>query len=102
MKRLGSTFHGGYLGANKQFLVQLPIRAPNFDHPPDKTAHERMIRLVDNMQSLHDRLASAKSGAHRRVVQRQIESTDREIDRMVYDLYGLTEEEIAIVEGNES
>ena len=29
----------------------------------------------------------------------QIDQTDREIDRMVYALYGLTEEEIAIVEG---
>jgi hypothetical protein len=28
----------------------------------------------------------------------QIDQTDREIDRMVYALYGLTEEEIAIVE----
>jgi hypothetical protein len=28
-----------------------------------------------------------------------IEATDAEIDRLVYDLYGLTEEEIAIVEG---
>ena len=30
----------------------------------------------------------------------QIDPTDREIDRMVYALYGLTEEEIAIVEGS--
>jgi hypothetical protein len=30
----------------------------------------------------------------------QIDQTDREIDRMVYALYGLTEEEIAIVEGS--
>ena len=30
----------------------------------------------------------------------QIEQTDREIDRMVYDLYGLTEEEIQIVENS--
>jgi hypothetical protein len=29
-----------------------------------------------------------------------IDQTDREIDRMVYALYGLTEEEIAIVEGS--
>lgn len=29
----------------------------------------------------------------------QISSTDREIDKMVYKLYGLTDEEIAIVEG---
>lgn len=32
-------------------------------------------------------------------IQAEIDKTDREIDRMVYDLYGLTEEEIAIVEG---
>jgi len=30
----------------------------------------------------------------------RIEATDREIDQMVYQLYGLTEEEIKIVEGN--
>ena len=29
---------------------------------------------------------------------RQIHSTDKEIDEMVYGLYGLTEEEIEIVE----
>ena len=33
-------------------------------------------------------------------LQREIEKTDREIDRMVYELYGLTEEEIAIVENS--
>jgi hypothetical protein len=32
-------------------------------------------------------------------LQRQIDATDREIDRLVYELYGLTEEEIKIVEG---
>jgi hypothetical protein len=32
------------------------------------------------------------------VIERQIEATDREIDRLVYELYGLTEEEIALVE----
>jgi hypothetical protein len=30
----------------------------------------------------------------------EIDKTDREIDRMVYELYGLTEEEIGVVEGN--
>jgi hypothetical protein len=30
----------------------------------------------------------------------QIDQTDNEIDRMVYELYGLTEEEIRLVEGS--
>ncbi len=32
-------------------------------------------------------------------LQRQIDATDRQIDRLVYELYGLTEEEVGIVEG---
>ena len=30
----------------------------------------------------------------------EIEKTDKEIDQMVYELYGLTEEEIKIIENN--
>lgn len=33
------------------------------------------------------------------MIQRQIEATDKQIDTLVYELYGLTEEEIEIVEG---
>jgi len=33
-------------------------------------------------------------------VQRAIAATDAEIDRLVYELYGLTEEEIRIIEGS--
>ena len=39
------------------------------------------------------------SGQDRTLLERQIAATDREIDRLVYELYGLTEEEIGIVEG---
>jgi len=30
---------------------------------------------------------------------RQVEAADRQIDALVYELYGLTEEEIRVVEG---
>ena len=33
-------------------------------------------------------------------IQEEINKTDKEIDEMVYKLYGLTDEEIKIVEGN--
>jgi hypothetical protein len=44
-------------------------------------------------------LAVAGTAHAREAVQRQIDAADREIDALVYRLYGLTEEEIAIVEG---
>jgi hypothetical protein len=43
-------------------------------------------------------LVRTKTTHERTALQRQIEATDREIDRLVYDLYGLTDEEIRIVE----
>jgi len=33
------------------------------------------------------------------LISRQIESTDRQIDELVYEMYGLTKEEMEIVEG---
>ena len=33
-------------------------------------------------------------------LQRQIDATDRQVDQLVYELYGLTEEEVKIVEGS--
>lgn len=42
---------------------------------------------------------AARTEADRELYSRQITATDREIDNLVYELYGLTEEEIRIVEG---
>jgi type II restriction/modification system DNA methylase subunit YeeA len=51
------------------------------------------------MLDLHKTLPLAKTNQEKTVIQRQIDSTDRRIDELVYELYGLTEEEIKIVEG---
>jgi predicted nucleic acid-binding Zn-ribbon protein len=51
------------------------------------------------MLLLQKQLQSAKTGHEQQALQRQIEATDRQIDRLVYELYGLTEEEVGIVEG---
>jgi hypothetical protein len=50
------------------------------------------------MLDLNKRAAAAKAAPERTVIQRQIEATDQQIDRLVYALYGLTEDEIRIVE----
>jgi hypothetical protein len=57
-----------------------------------------MVSLVETMLDLHKQLAAAKIPQAKTILQRQIEATDRQIDRLVYALYGLTEEEVRIVE----
>ena len=39
----------------------------------------------------------AKTGQEKDVIGRQIDTTDRQIDQLVYELYGLTEQEIGLV-----
>jgi len=58
-----------------------------------------MVSLVDRMLELHKRLPEAKTKGDRDLIERQIAATDDEIDALVYELYGLTDEEIAIVRG---
>ena len=64
----------------------LPIRA--------KTALRR------NRPISSRKLQDAKLDHDKTLLQRQVEATDAAIDKLVYELYGLTEEEIKIVEGN--
>ena len=81
-------------------LRKLPIRSIDFSDSAEKTRHERMAELVDRMLDLNKQLAEAKVPQTKTVLQRQIETTDRQIDRLVYELYELTEDEIKIVEGS--
>jgi hypothetical protein len=55
--------------------------------------------VVDQILSLNKRLPEAKTDHEKTALQRQIDATDQQIDQLVYELYGLTEEEIKIVEG---
>ncbi len=98
LKRIGTFLRGGYIRFWTQFIEQLPIRGIANEKPTDKVSHDRMAALVTSMLSLHKQLSAVKSEAHRTVIQRQITATDAEIDRLVYVLYGLTDQEIAIVE----
>jgi len=50
------------------------------------------------MQLLYEKSQSVKTSHEKTVLQRQIDATDRQIDQLVYELYGLTDDEIRIVE----
>ena len=58
-----------------------------------------MVTLVERMLALHKGKAAARLATEKTVMQTQIEATDRQIDALVYALYGLTADEIKVVEG---
>ncbi len=77
----------------------LPIRTIDFKKTNEKKVHDNMFQLVEQMLLLNKQLAEAKTGHEQTLLQRQIDATDKQIDKLVYELYELTEEEIKIVEG---
>lgn len=79
-------------------IAALPIYTTDFDNPQDVDRHDRMIALVTEMLELHKHLDHAKTDQEKRLIAREIESTDRQINSLVYGLYGLTADEIAVVE----
>jgi len=72
----------------------------NFADLVDKARHYRMVALVTQMLDLNKILQEARLEQEKTMLSQQIEATDATIDTLVYELYGLTEEEIKIVEGN--
>ncbi len=86
--------------AQKDDFPQVHISALSSIHLPeyDLARHHRMVSLVTQMLDLHQRLHAATSASDRELLQRQIDATDKAIDALVYELYGLTAEEISIIE----
>jgi hypothetical protein len=80
-------------------LRDLPIRAIDFDNPADVALHDKMVLLVERMLDLNKKKAAEKNPNILDQLETQITATDNQIDRLVYQLYNLTPEEIAIVEG---
>jgi adenine-specific DNA-methyltransferase len=91
---------GDALQVDKAPLLQIPIRLADVTVSDERELRDRVVALVQRMLALHERLAT-KGGVQdeeRGGIVREIERTDREIDGLVYDLYGLTREERRLVE----
>ncbi|HSK74761.1 MAG TPA: hypothetical protein VK892_23890 [Pyrinomonadaceae bacterium] len=81
------------------YIEQFSIRTINFADQNEKAAHDKMVALVEQMLEAKKNLQTARSDRDKEFYQDRCNALDRQIDRLVYDLYSLTPEEIEIVEG---
>jgi adenine-specific DNA-methyltransferase len=84
---------------NPEYLKQLPIPALDLSQKTGKTKHDALVSLVEKMLDLKQKSGPEKSDHQKTLITRQIDAVDKAIDTAVYELYGLTEEEIKVVEG---
>jgi hypothetical protein len=80
-------------------MKRFPIPSIDFSKSNDKTRHGRMVQLVQQMLDAKKQLVAARSDREKTFFENKCASLDRQIDQLVYELYGLTDEEIALVEG---
>ncbi len=84
--------------------MKLPIRRLDLGKPAEKAAHDEIVALVETMLALQKERAALRpedSYDEVRSLERKINEVDAAIDRKVYALHGLTEQEIRMVEGRE-
>jgi hypothetical protein len=74
-------------------VASLPIRISN-----DRKISTKLAALASDLIRLRAAKGRSKLSLEKDQLRRQIEATDRQIDQLVYELYGLTDEEIRIVE----
>jgi hypothetical protein len=101
LKKISTTMRGGFFRYFTQFVEKLPIRRIDFSDSQDKAQHNRMVGLVTRMVDLNKKKHSGKlAPSELERVEREIAATDAEIDKLVYELYGITAEERKITQGD--
>lgn len=94
-----NTSANAFKGAFPKVLIKDLLAFPL---PPREPVglRDQMITLVDKMLALTPKLRAATTDKERAILQNAVTATDQQIDQLVYELYGLTPEEIALVEGS--
>jgi len=80
-------------------LKELPIKVIDPQNKTEKQKHDEIIKYVDILLYCYNELQSLTLREHIELLQQRIEYTIDKIDAIVYELYGLTAEEIGVVEG---
>ena len=90
ISQTATTMRGGYYSYEARFIQHLPVC--------DEAGRESIAPYVEGMLEAQRRIHSLKSPHDLAAQMRQVEALESQIDRLVYELYELTAEEIAIVE----
>jgi len=80
-------------------LRKLPVPDIREDQILRSECFKTIVSIVSKYIDTTELIPFAKSDYDKNSLARKIESADRQIDELVYELYGLTKEEIEIVEG---
>ncbi len=79
-------------------LKEIPVPSLSKENKLDCDRHDRMVQLVEQMITAKKQFAAATTEKDKTYYEKKSAALDGDIDRLVYELYGLTPDEIEIVE----
>ncbi len=91
---ISSKFSGGYFAFNKQYIEEIPILIPS---DKEKSTLSELAKIQLEKNSKLSEFGDKKTSETAKL-EEEIKKTDNEIDELVYQLYGITEEEKKIIE----
>ena len=99
-RRIGKLKSSGIIEYFWNSVSRLQVRRIDFGNARERAFHDALARQVMHAEGVVARLFVAKTGHDRAVLEREAAAVDRKIDRLVYELYGLSPTEIELVEAS--
>jgi len=81
----------------KESILGIPIKNINKNNIQ---LHDKLVQLVELMLQAKQQLQTSKIEREKTMLEQKCSNLDKQIDELVYELYGLTEDEISIIENN--
>ena len=89
LKNMSNIFRGGWITCTKQYVGLLPIIKINSNNQTDIKLHGDIVQCVNKIMELN-RIKNPNKGL--------LSHLEEKIDKLVYMLYGLTENEVKTIE----
>jgi len=97
-QRISSCFQGGWFAYEPRYLRRIPVCIPDSATSEGKNRVEQLRQHADELTRVHLRISTAQTPQEAGGLMREKAMYERRVDRLVYALYGLTDDEVALVE----
>jgi len=96
LKRTSTLFRGGFYSYGKRFIEQLPIKIP-FESDKGKCSElaKNQLERINRINEIGEKRTDERTR-----IENEIKKVDRQIDELVYEIYGITEAEKEIIENS--
>lgn len=100
ISNMSTALRGNTYRLTPEYIKPFPIKEIDFSNKNEVTIHREIIGLTDHLSKYYHQLPTLTLESDRHFLKGKIDFCENRINQLVYVLYGLTDEEIEIVEGS--